>query len=286
VSVANIALIGDLHGSWDALDVAAFNRADYDLLIFTGDLGSGTLRNGVDIAKLVSGLTTPTIVMPGNNDAPFLAEIAAEFGHQRGLSAILDLGRSSASRRAQVILCGYRLHRLPLPGLVLSVVTGRPCAMGGGEFSFADEVTRAYGVSSMEESTERIVSLVDEVDTEWLLLLGHNGPRGLGGRSTDLWGADFLPEAGDWGDPDLAVAVARAEERGLRTIVVAGHMHHHTKDGKLRRWRVSRGGTEFVNPARVPRIRPGDTCELRYHVALELDATRGSTLREVDWPSD
>lgn len=157
--MARIALIGDLHGSFDARDVAAFNEADYDLLIFTGDLGSGTAQNGLEIAKLVSRLTTPTIVMPGNNDAPFLAEIAAEFGHQRGLSAILDLDRGMSLKRAKVILCGYRLHRLPLPGLTLSVVTARPCAMGGGEFSFATEVSRAYGIASMEQSTERLLAL-------------------------------------------------------------------------------------------------------------------------------
>ncbi|NNE20107.1 MAG: hypothetical protein HKN10_16695, partial [Myxococcales bacterium] len=173
--MARIALIGDLHGSFDALDIAAFNDASYDLLIFTGDLGSGTAKNGLEIAKLVSRLTTPTIVMPGNNDAPFLAEIAAEFGHQRGLSAIFDLDRGVASKRAEVILCGYRLHELPLPGFALSVVTGRPCAMGGGEFSFGSEVSRAYGIANMEESTERLISLVDAVDTERLLLVGHNG---------------------------------------------------------------------------------------------------------------
>jgi uncharacterized protein (TIGR04168 family) len=282
--MARIALIGDLHGGFDALDVAAFNDASYDLLIFTGDLGSGTAKNGVQIAKLVSRLTTPTIVMPGNNDAPFLAEIAAEFGHQRGLSAILDLDLSMASKRAKVILCGYRHHRLSLPGLVLSVVTGRPCAMGGGEFSFASEVSRAYGVASMEESTARLRSLVDAVDTERLLLLGHNGPLGLGDQKTDIWGADFLSEGGDWGDPDLAAAVERAKERGLRTMVVAGHMHRRTKSGKLRPWRVERDGIEFVNPARVPRIYAGDTCEVRYHVALEIEAA-GATLREVEWPS-
>ncbi len=282
--MARIALIGDLHGSFDALDVAAFNDADYDLLVFTGDLGSGTAKNGVEIAKRVSRLTTPTIVMPGNNDAPFLAEIAAEFGHQRGLSAILDLDRSMASRPAKVILCGYRLHRLPLPGLVLTVVTGRPCAMGGGEFSFVSAVSRAYGVATMEQSTERLLSLVDAVETERLLLLGHNGPLGLGDEKTSMWGADFLSEGGDWGDPDLAAAVGRAKERGLKTVVVAGHMHQRTKSGGLRPWRVERDGIDFVNPARVPRIYAGDSCELRYHVALEIDAG-AATFREVEWPS-
>ena len=282
--MARIALIGDLHGSFDSLDVAAFNAAKYDLLIFTGDLGSGTAGNGIEIAKLVSGLTTPTIVMPGNNDAPFLSEIAAEFGHQRGLSAILDLGRSMASKRAKVVLCGYRRHRLPLPGLTLSVVTARPCAMGGGEFSFPTEVSRAYGIASIEESTERLLSLIDAVDTEQLLLLAHNGPYGLGKRKIDIWGADFLAEGGDWGDPDLAAAVARAEERGLRTIVVAGHMHQRTKSGELRPWREEQDGMHFVNPAKVPRIYAADTCELRYHVALEIDAD-GAALSEVEWPS-
>jgi uncharacterized protein (TIGR04168 family) len=283
--MARIGLIGDLHGSFDALDVVAFNDSDYDLLIFTGDLGSGTAKNGVEIARLVSGLRTPTIVMPGNNDAPFLADIAAEFGHQRGLSAILDLGSSIAARRAKVILCGYRLHRLPLPGLVLSVVTGRPCAMGGGEFSFPAEVSRVYGVGTMHDSTERLLGLVDAVDTEKLLILGHNGPFGLGGRATDLWGADFLPQAGDWGDPDLAAAVVRAKDRGLDTVVVAGHMHHHTKTGETRTWRMNRDGVEFVNPARVPRIYAGAACELRYHVAMDIDADH-LEVRQVEWPSD
>ena len=283
--MARIALIGDLHGSFDEIDVAAFNESEYDLLIFTGDLGSGTAKNGVDIAKLVSRLKTPTLVMPGNNDAPFLADIAAEFGHQRGLSAILDLDLSIASKRAKVILCGYRLHRLPLPGLVLSVVTGRPCAMGGGEFSFPAEVSRVYGVGTMRDSTARLLSLVDAVDTDHLLLLAHNGPRGLGGGATDLWGADFLPDHGDWGDPDLAEAVVRAKDRGLETVVVAGHMHHHTRTGEMRKWRARHDGVEFVNPARVPRIYAGDECELRYHVALEIDANQAE-LREVEWPGN
>lgn len=281
--MARIALIGDLHGSWDDLDVVAFNAADYDLLIFTGDLGSGTARDGVEIAKSVSRLTTPTIVMPGNNDAPFLAEIAAEFGHQRGLSAILDLGL--ASRRGEVLLCGYRLHRLPLPGLTLSVVTGRPCAMGGGELSFPAELSRAYGVDSMAQSTERLVSLIDAVDTERLLLVGHNGPYGLGPRENDIWGADFRSEAGDWGDPDLAAAVERAKRRGLRTTVVAGHMHQRTKSGVLRPWLVERDGIQFINPARVPRIYADDAAELRYHVAIDVepDVVRA---RQIEWASD
>ena len=157
--------------------------------------------------------------------------------------------------------------------------------MGGGEFSFPAEVSRVYGVGTMEESTERLLSLVDAVDTDRLLILGHNGPLGLGDRATDLWGADFLPEAGDWGDPDLAEAVLRAKDRGLDTVVVAGHMHQHTKTGEMRGWRTELDGVEFLNPARVPRIYSGDTCELRYHVAIDID-DQHLDVREVEWPSN
>ncbi|MBT8470653.1 MAG: hypothetical protein KJN97_18035, partial [Deltaproteobacteria bacterium] len=76
----------------------------------------------------------------------------------------------------------------------------------------------------------------------------------------------------------------RAEERGLQTIVVAGHMHQRTKSGELRPWRVVRNGVEFVNPARVPRIYASDAYEVRYHIALEIDGEE-ATLREVAWPS-
>ena len=277
-----IGLIGDLHGSWDAEDVLAFNASDYDLLLLTGDLGSGTAKNGLQIAQSVSQLTKRAIVMPGNNDAPYLAEIAAEFGHQRGLAAILDLRKGVTSHHAQVILCGYRVHQLSLAGRELSVLTGRPCAMGGGEFSFQDDVARNYGVHDMEESTRKLRELVEHVDTQDLLILGHNGPYGLGERAADLWGRDFRPEQGDWGDPDLAEAIAHAKERGHRLTVVAGHMHHRLRDGGQRAWQVERDGVLYVNPARVPRIRPGGDRELRYHVALEIDE-HAMVASEIEW---
>ena len=279
---AKIGLIGDLHGSWDDEDVRAFNASDYDLLIFTGDLGSGTHRNGVAIARSIAGLTKRTIVMPGNNDAPFMPEIAAEFGHQRGLAELLDLEAERALRHAQIILCGYRLHRLALGDQELTLISARPCAMGGGEFSFPDAIVRNYGVSNMEESTELLVSMVDQVQTESVVLLGHNGPLGLGSHANDIWGCDFRPEEGDWGDLDLATAVARSQERGHRLTVIAGHMHHRLRDGRLRTWQIERDGVLYLNPARVPRIYAGVDRELRYHAALELSDNRAHA-SEVIW---
>ncbi|MEM7437056.1 MAG: metallophosphoesterase [Myxococcota bacterium] len=279
---ARIALVGDLHGSWDESDVRAFNASDYDLLVFTGDLGSGTAKNGVAMAQSMSRLTKPTVVMPGNNDVPFLPEIAAEFGHQRGLADILELGEATDTRRAQVRLTGYEALVFTLGTQSFTMVTGRPFAMGGNELSFADSLARNYGIRSMEESTSRLHALVDGVETERLIILGHNGPSGLGGSPTDIWGCDFRPEHGDWGDHDLASAIERARGRGLDLLVVAGHMHHHVLGGGLRQWRAESLGVPHVNPARVPRIYARGDRELRYHVALNLD-NGGFDLEEVEW---
>lgn len=279
-----IALIGDLHGSWDDQDVRAFNASDYDLLIFTGDLGSGTARNGVAIAQSMSRLSKPAIVMPGNNDAPFLSEIAAEFGFQRGLAAILELDGRERSN-AHISLSGYRLHRIACAGQTVSIVTGRPCAMGGGELSFPVELERNYEISSMQASTDRLLALINEVDTQKLLILGHNGPYGLGTRAGDIWGCDFRAEEGDWGDPDLAAAVQRARTRGLDVFVVAGHMHQGLRTGGHRRWEHRQDGVMYVNPARVPRIYADDTTELRYHVALDIHED-GFFAREVTWSDE
>ena len=54
-----IAILGDLHGSWDDLDADYFNRSDYAMLLFTGDLGSGTANNGLAIARSIGRLSKP-----------------------------------------------------------------------------------------------------------------------------------------------------------------------------------------------------------------------------------
>lgn len=260
----------------------AFNASDYDLVIFTGDLGSGTAKNGVTIARSVSRLTKPTLVMPGNNDVPFLPEIAAEFGHQRGLAAILDLEAEASRRHAQVRITGYQRHAYSIAGQEFTVVTGRPFAMGGSELSFPEALRRNYRIESLDESKARLGELIDAVDTNRLVILGHNGPAGLGGGPTDLWGRDFVPEHGDWGDADLAHAVSRAADRGLAVTVVAGHMHHRVEGGGQRRWFQRVGKIDYVNPARVPRISATTDRELRYHVALVIDDD-AARLSEVEW---
>ena len=160
-----VAVIGDLHGSWDDWDVAYFNASDYDLLLFTGDLGSGTGEAGVKIARSIARLAKPALVMPGNNDVAYQPAIAAEFAHQRGLIEVLSAGPRERSRAlgeasGRVSLCGYSLHPLSLGGREVTLVAGRPNGMGGRELSFPEHIERNYAVSCIESSAERLAALV------------------------------------------------------------------------------------------------------------------------------
>ena len=100
-----IAVVGDLHTYWDHMDLAYFNHSDYDMLFFTGDLGGGTAGSSLNIAKSITQLQKPTLVMPGNNDVTDAAAMSAEFAHQKGLDAVLspDVERSPDG----VKFCGY-----------------------------------------------------------------------------------------------------------------------------------------------------------------------------------
>jgi uncharacterized protein (TIGR04168 family) len=288
-----IALIGDLHGSWDAFDVDWFGRAAYDLLLFTGDLGSGTRDNGVQVARAIGRLRKPALVMLGNNDARDAPQIVAELAHQRGLIALDKLvesargpsdqprGSEAGDAGAGVRDCGYSLHSFALGGRAVTVLAARPFALGGGALTFPERLRERHRVNTMQESSARLRALVERAPSDELIVLAHNGPYGLGAAPTDIWGCDFMPDAGDWGDHDLAEALAHARAIGKRVLaVIAGHMHLRTKQGEQRRWQLERDGTLYVNPALVPRIYSGQDATLHHHAVLELDAD-GVRAREV-----
>jgi uncharacterized protein (TIGR04168 family) len=284
--IIRIGLIGDLHGSWDDWDTRYFNASDYQLLLFTGDLGSGTVDNGIRIARSLGRIEKPALVMPGNNDAHQIPKLAAELGHQRGLSALRRVGALFGSvppsrSAGQVHLCGYSLHSFELSSRTLTVLAARPYAMGNGELSFPDKLRSAFNITSMEDSKRRLRELVDKAPGDELIFIAHNGPRGLGAGAGDLWGADFLAGAGDWGDDDLADAIAYARQREKRVLaVLAGHMHSPTRGGSLRSWQLQVDQSLYVNPARVPRTWEDATGKHRHHPVLELQGSSISA-REV-----
>ena len=82
-----------------------------------------------------------------------------------------------------------------------------------------------------------------------VVVLAHCGPHGLGATRESIYGCDFRPEQGDWGDRDLAEALEYARECGKRVVaVVAGHMHHALRGGGERVWRERRDGRARMAP--------------------------------------
>ena len=278
-------MVGDLHTHWDEVDVAQFDSSDYDLLYFTGDLGGGTPDSTLRIARVMSRLRTPALVMPGNNDTVDINELAAELTHRTGLSRLASMRAGDDSRQsppADVRLCGYSTHRISQGAIDLTLLAARPHSMGGPDLAFSDYMQATYGIANMQASTERLLALVDEVQTEDLVFLAHNGPTGLGDEPHHMWGCDFKPGGGDWGDPDLNAAIDYARKCGKRVIaVIAGHMHLRTKSGAERDWYGKVDGTVHLNAARVPRIYNRDNDVHRHHVSV-IVRRGGVEVREVE----
>jgi len=280
-----LAVIGDVHHHWDRRDVELIDAAGYDLVLFVGDLAGLRLKGTLAVARVIAQLQTPVLVMPGNHDAPNAVQL---LGEMWGSSALIRLAERGTGGRRDAIaealgpatLCGYSTADLA-PDLQL--ITARPHSMGGPALSFAPYLEERYGVASLEQSAARLVQLVDRSTAKNLLFVGHNGPSGLGDRRDNIWGCDFRSEQGDFGDPDLAVAIEHAVASGRRVVgVLAGHMHHRLRGGGHRVWREERDGTLFVNAARVPRIWKDGGIERRHHVAVTW-RDGALTAEEVLW---
>ncbi|WP_017654283.1 TIGR04168 family protein [Fortiea contorta] len=245
-----IAVVGDVHDQWEAEDGIALKHLGVDLVLFVGDFGN----ESVEVVRAIASLDLPKAAVMGNHDAWYSA---TEWGRKKcpydrsqedWVQLQLDLLGSS-----QV---GYR--KLDFPQWRLTVVGSRPFTWGGPEWKFADISRERYGVTSLEESTDRIVAAVKSAAYETIIFLGHNGPSGLGDRPEDPCGKDWHPIGGDFGDPDFGAAISQALTIGKTIPLVAfGHMHHtlrHTK--KVLRKSVFRSpeGVIYLNAARVPRI--------------------------------
>jgi uncharacterized protein (TIGR04168 family) len=92
-----------------------------------------------------------------------------------------------------------------------------------------DFMARLYNVHDMGESAQRIMQLIQSAvpPSNSLIIMGHNGPAGLGAQRHNICGVDWVKEAGDHGDPDLASVLQQLREAGRDVaLVVFGHMHH------------------------------------------------------------
>ncbi len=277
--MVNLAVIGDVHLHFSAEDVAYFNRSDDDLLLLVGDLSNYRPRAGLAVARQIAQLEKPTIFIPGNHDAMTIVQLAAEIWQKPWLARLGGWGQMRRVRTLRkalgtAVFSGYSTHHFQIKGQDFDVVAARPFSMGGQHLSFRPHLQRQYGIATLDYSAAKLRQCIDQTQSDRLIFLAHNGPTGLGHAANDIWGCDFKPWAGDFGDPDLEQAVVYAQSRGKHVLaVVAGHLHQRTKSGETRRWLVERDETLYVNAARVPRIFESGGKTVRHHVRLEVGET-------------
>lgn len=87
---------------------------------------------------------------------------------------------------------GYRERSLP--GRGVAVAGGRPFSKGGSAWSnIAPFMAAVCGVESAADSAARIVSVAAAAARrgDAVVLLAHNGPRGLGDARHDICGVDW-----------------------------------------------------------------------------------------------
>lgn len=251
-----IAVVGDVHDLWNEYDLEALHFLNIDLVLFVGDFGNESLH----IVKNIAEVDLPKATIMGNHDAWFSAtnwgRARAPYDHnlEDRVQAQLDLLGSSH--------VGYEC--LDFPQFALSIVGSRPFSWGGDTWRNKEFYAQRYAVNNFAESTAKIMTAVEKTSFNDLILIGHNGPFGLGANPEDTCGRDWQPLGGDFGDPDFKNAIDLTHQNGKKiSLVTFGHMHHplrHTKDRLRTIINQDSHGTIYLNAAATPRIekREGD----------------------------
>lgn len=245
-----IAVVGDIHDQWEADDGIALKQLGVDLVLFVGDFGN----ESVEVVRAIAALDIPKAAVFGNHDAWYSA---SEWGRKK---CPYDREKEDWVQQQLDLLgenhVGY--GKLDFPRLNLSVVGSRPFSWGGEVWKNAKFYQERFGVTNFDESIARIVSAAKNTTYDTVIFLGHNGPFGLGARPEDPCGKDWQPLGGDYGDPDLAEAIAQSRTFGKTIpLVTFGHMHHnlrHTQQQMRTAISATSEGTVYLNAARVPRI--------------------------------
>lgn len=277
-SSTNLVVVGDVHAQWDDnLDRAALDALSPDAVLFVGDLGNQDVELVSRIASLKDSYNLAAIL--GNHDAWYCLtdrgrkraiKNALQSSNLAQFSSLGDTGEYTAKQIHEMLEALGSSHvgygATSFPGVDCVFAGARPFSKGGVQWSAVKAFyAKYYGVSSMEESAERILDVIMGVDggeeggpSVPLVMLAHNGPSGLGSKKYDPCGVDFMEPEDDFGDPDLEEALETAYlSCGKRAALVTfGHMHSRLKHGGMRNM-VSvdaRMGTVYLNAAVVPRV--------------------------------
>ena len=248
-----IAVVGDVHNQWEDRDERALQHLGIDLVLFVGDFGNEAVEVVGDIAKI----NIPKAAIMGNHDAWYSA---SSWGRQKA-----PYDRSVEDRvQQQLDLLGNThvgFSKLDFAECNLSVVGSRPFSWGGSTWRNAQFYSDRYNVTSFAESTQQIVNSAKDAAYDNLIVIGHNGPFGLGSKTESICGRDWKIDGGDYGDPDLQEAIAQIRSLGKSIpLVTFGHMHHALKHpaGKRRTIVEFKEDTVYLNAACVPRIVKSD----------------------------
>ncbi len=263
-----IAVVGDIHDLWEEEDAIALKELGVDLVLFVGDFGN----ESVEVVRMIASIDIPKAAIMGNHDAWYTA---SDWGRKR-----CPYNREKEDWVQQQLDLLGEAHvgyaKLDFPEFNLSVVGSRPFSWGGEVWKNDQFYRERYGVTSFEESIERIVAAVKSTAYETIIFMGHSGPVGLGDRPEDPCGKDWQPIGGDYGDPDFAQAIAQSQSLGKKVpLVTFGHMHHtmrHTKQRLRKAIATNPSGTVYLNSASVPRIIQTDTNRLRNFSLVSLQA--------------
>ncbi|MEW6498139.1 MAG: TIGR04168 family protein [Cyanobacteriota bacterium] len=263
-----IAVVGDIHDQWEAEDAIAIHELGIDLVVFVGDFGN----ESVEVVRMIASLNLPKAAIMGNHDAWYTA---SDWGRKR---CPYDRTKEDWVQQQLDLLgeahVGYSC--LDFPEFEFSVVGGRPFSWGGDVWKNKEFYQERYGVKGYEESVEQIMSAVQCAAYDRIIFIGHNGPAGLGDKAEDPCGKDWQPLGGDFGDPDLAKAIAQTRLLGKDIpLVTFGHMHHslrHTKERRRTAISTSPEGTVYLNSASVPRIIQTQSDRIRNFSLVSLEA--------------
>jgi len=308
------ACVGDIHGFWEDSDTEYFNASDYDFLLLTGDLPDHKPfpNRRQNLYQKLNALRIPTYMALGNWDGANLLQLIGEVFQNKAFIHLGSLGHIRRIRKLKQNLSNIQIGSYSLIPLSdenptskkrndpnsnlgdfshanersrfnrIGLLIGRPFTCGGPNLGFQPSLKRIYRITSMEDSVESYKKLIDSCKEDFhsLIFLTHNGPTGLGDKATDIYGCDFRREEGDWGDPDLEVAIRYAKSNGIQIpLVVSGHMHHQNpKTKSLRKWLLEKDGTTYLNAAKVPRTGSYYSVEL---VEKEGMGTRKVVVKEI-----
>ncbi|GAB4832721.1 hypothetical protein Ancab_006739 [Ancistrocladus abbreviatus] len=268
---ARIAVVGDVHNDWELQeDSKALQFLQPDLVLFTGDFGN----ENVELVRSIAELKIAKAAILGNHDSWYTQQFSTKTkdGVQLQLECLGDEH------------IGYK--RLDFPTLKLSIVGGRPFSSGGDQLFRKRLLKARYDVSDMDQSAKRIYRAASGTpEHHSIIFLAHNGPGGLGSKTDDICGKDWVFGGGDHGDPDLAQAISLVKEntRSPIPLVVFGHMHKELAFGGLRKMiSIGTDSTLYLNGAIVPRVkRFDDESTVRAFTLVEFLGGRVTKIAET-----